>query len=238
MAPARFGLGGRTGARRAPIWLTVAELAAKASPLPQPIALLADLDDPACADLANLAPSEEDLIDAGRPSAGARAYFLRRRALLRLLVGYYLSVPRSEVKISYDAHGAPLVASNPSCFVSVSARGSLAALAVACAPIGVDIELSGETREPVWTVLHEREREFLKGLDPDQRHAAFLRIWTMKEAYLKAIGRGFERDPTEIEVSDDGNNRALVRDARTLVSARAAEWKVCGERIAACFVGQ
>lgn len=236
MASSRFDLGGRIDARGALIWLNRSDIAAQSSPAPNPVALQADLDDPLWGDLVNLAPNPEDLDDERRLSAGRRDYFLRRRALLRTLVGFYLSVRAVDVRVSYDLNGAPRILSTPSCFVSVSARGSLAGLAAATSPIGLDIELSGDAIEPVWPVLHVSERALLQSLAEEERHAAFLRIWTMKEAYLKALGRGFERDPTDVEISMDAHGHALVRDPCVTFQTRLAEWTSDGDLIAACFV--
>jgi 4'-phosphopantetheinyl transferase len=40
-------------------------------------------------------------------------------------------------------------------------------------------------------------------LDPHDRQRAFLRCWTQKEAYLKAIGEGLYTSPDSVEVSFD-----------------------------------
>jgi phosphopantetheinyl transferase len=73
---------------------------------------------------------------------------------------------------------------------------------MADAPIGVDIEPLREV-EPPWSLLHPNERETLETLTGAARMDAFLRLWTAKEAYLKALGVGFARDPTRIAIGFD-----------------------------------
>ena len=61
-----------------------------------------------------------------------------------------------------------------------------------------------EVQEPPWTVLAPEEREALAGLaEPDVRHATFLRVWTLKEAVLKALGTGLSREPASVAIALD-----------------------------------
>lgn len=160
-------------------------------------ALVCDVRDPALAALANLALTDADLADERTPSASARTHFRARRALLRALVAAAMGVEPARARIAYDSDGAPRVTDLPT-FVSVSSRGPLAALAVASSPVGIDLEPFDAAAAAVDAVLHPREQAMLAELAGDERARAFLRIWTAKEAYLKALGRGFKRDPATI----------------------------------------
>ncbi|HVB90376.1 MAG TPA: 4'-phosphopantetheinyl transferase superfamily protein [Beijerinckiaceae bacterium] len=220
----------------APLWLESVDLSTRASPPEETVALIADLDDPGWAEMTRLPPSPQDLADERRPGAAKREYFLHRRALTRSLVALHSKVRPDEARIAYDLHGAPRVLSPPERFVSVAARGPLAAIAVSRRPVGVDLEPLGPAHEPVWHVLHEHERQSLEALESAERHERFLRIWTMKEAYLKALGLGFERDPSRIQISvRDGATRVL--DAGAPAPTRSASWKTRGSWLLACFVG-
>jgi len=57
--------------------------------------------------------------------------------------------------------------------------------------------------EPPWSLLHPNERNILETLTGEARADAFPRLWTAKEAYLKALGLGFARDPTKIAIGLD-----------------------------------
>jgi 4'-phosphopantetheinyl transferase len=150
----------------------------------------------------DLAPTPRDLQEA--PSRDpARGAFLRRRALSRRIVAARLGVAPQSVEIGHAPSGAPRVlAPSSSLKISVSGRADFCAVAMAEAPIGVDIEPS-RAIEPPWSLLHPNERNTLETLTGEARADAFPRLWTAKEAYLKALGLGFARDPTKIAIGLD-----------------------------------
>jgi 4'-phosphopantetheinyl transferase len=108
-------------------------------------------------------------------------------------------------------HGKPAVRGGGPEF-SVSHSGDLVVVAVATAPVGVDVEqLDGRARElgggdPVRLarmVLAEEERAALAAVDPEGRARAFLVAWTRKEAVTKAQGDGVRAPFGEVVVAAD-----------------------------------
>jgi 4'-phosphopantetheinyl transferase len=150
----------------------------------------------------HLAPTPRDFQEAPLRDP-ARGAFLRRRALSRRVVAARLGVAPESVEIGHAPSGAPRVlAPSSSLKISVSGRADFCAVAMAEAPIGVDIEPS-RAIEPPWSLLHPNERNTLETLTGEARADAFLRLWTAKEAYLKALGLGFAREPTKIAIGLD-----------------------------------
>ncbi|GAA2901260.1 MULTISPECIES: 4'-phosphopantetheinyl transferase family protein [Streptomyces] len=156
-----------------------------------------------------LAPLAGTLLDSGER---ARAAALHRAAdrdgyrvvhvCLRLLLGAYLGVEPSDVTfvrrpcpVCRGPHGRPDVPGVPLCF-SVSRTDGRCLLAFADTPIGADIErLPGSDVVAALTdTLHPREAAELAACPPQGRPAAFARVWTRKEAYLKGLGTGLGRD--------------------------------------------
>ena len=58
------------------------------------------------------------------------------------------------------------------------------------------------------------EREALVALAPDARREAFFRIWTRKEAYVKARGEGLSYPTRFFSVSHRDGDDALIDDER------------------------
>lgn len=121
-----------------------------------------------------------------------RNRFIAGRALLRLRLSAYLHCKPAEIIFHYNEWGKPFVA-NARLEFNVAHSDNHFVLALSQEPVGVDIEkiktiedlqlVARTVFSPVeltaWTLLPETEEL-----------PAFYRIWTRKEALLKALGRG------------------------------------------------
>jgi 4'-phosphopantetheinyl transferase len=116
-------------------------------------------------------------------------------------------------------HGKPAIRGDDLEF-SVAHSGDLVAVAVATAPVGVDVEqLAGRPRELgggdpdalARLVLAEQERVALASVHPSGRARAFLVAWTRKEAVTKAKGDGLRVPFSEVVVAThDGHSRLVA----------------------------
>jgi 4'-phosphopantetheinyl transferase len=122
-----------------------------------------------------------------------RARFVACRAALRRQLAVYAKASPAELRLGEEPGGKPVLRSpGPSVRFSVSHSGDLGLLAFAVnGQVGVDVERVRERAD-----LHGIAARFFSpaecdalrdALDPT---TAFLTIWTLKEAYLKATGEG------------------------------------------------
>lgn len=86
--------------------------------------------------------------------------------------------------------------------------------------IGVDVEVVRPI-EPPDIALHPRERARLAGAPVE----AFYELWTLKEAYVKALGVGLRRDLAQIEVLVLDGTPALHEFGRPVALADARLWR-------------
>ena len=220
-----------------PAWLdTPAELAA---PVRGPSILVADIDDARFAAFVGLQPTHEDLHDRDTPRASAGpAHFLGRRSLMRHLLGRALGVAPDDVIVGHGTGGAPrLLRPQAPLWLSVGSRGPLTALAVSPRPVGIDIELLDQAGAPPLDMLHPRERAMLSQCPPDAVWPIFLRLWCVKEAYLKMSGTGFTRRLETLEVRDMGETVAILDEGVAIAGIAIALRRFsfgCGEALAAC----
>jgi 4'-phosphopantetheinyl transferase len=134
------------------------------------------------------------------PDVGRR--FALGAVLLRLAVSRLTRLPPRTVSVDRSGNGRPVIAGGP--HVSVSHSHDL--VAVACtdaAPVGLDVEMIEGELMPVGTSP-------LDVLAPSAHRA--LVTWTMKEAYLKAVGTGLRTEPKAVALSGD-EKRAQVTHA-------------------------
>jgi 4'-phosphopantetheinyl transferase len=122
----------------------------------------------------------------------------RRSAASRRLVTWAaavaVGVDRQSLQVARTPAGRPYVRGAEQLSVSVSHTGDLLVAGVSrMGPIGVDVELgtravhAGALAAEFCT---EQERTDLSRLPDRERHAALIRLWTLKEAYSKAMGLG------------------------------------------------
>ena len=118
------------------------------------------------------------------------------RAALRDVLGTALDLAPSEIAIVVDASGRPSLDSShrASLDFNVSHAGDHALIAWAgTGRVGVDIESCNRTTD--WRALTAEvcaaaEAAYLDGLPPGVRADAFMRVWSAKEALLKALVDG------------------------------------------------
>lgn len=136
--------------------------------------------------------------------AHVRDWFVVTRAVLRMLLGQYLSRHPSEITFYDGPYGKPALAEGEDLLAfSLSHSGGVALLALtAGVPVGVDIqELSpGRARdEMVRRWFTGREADAWRAMPPDLQTDGFFRVWTRKEA-IKATGEGLAAPLSQVEV--------------------------------------
>lgn len=131
--------------------------------------------------------------------AAAQAFLLR-------LLAQYLGHEVGGGDLTTGAHGKPLLTTGRLSF-NLSHSGGAAAVALARGvEVGVDLESPARPRSVARLARRYfcvSEAQALAALAPDEREAAFLRLWTAKESVLKALGRGlaFGLDRLEFDLT-------------------------------------
>jgi 4'-phosphopantetheinyl transferase len=99
--------------------------------------------------------------------------------------------------LAIDTFGKPWLASNPDMNFNISHSGDITLVAIASGQrVGVDVEhCQRDFLSSVSSEFTPEENSWIKS-DPNR----LLKLWTRKEAALKAEGRGLQHDPGAIEV--------------------------------------
>jgi len=148
-----------------------------------------------------------------------RHRFLVSRALLRSVLSHYAPVEPSDWVFRAGPFGKPELAGPgpaPVKFNLSHTRG-LAVCAVARgAQLGVDAERIDPARarlELARRYFAPQETALLEGADETRRAELFFRLWTLKEAFLKARGTGLAAglDAFAIELSDQARPQLRLR---------------------------
>ncbi|MBX6372337.1 MAG: 4'-phosphopantetheinyl transferase superfamily protein, partial [Acidothermus sp.] len=149
----------------------------------------------------------EGLLDARerQRAAAIRAPLRRHRfivahARIRQILARILGVDARSVPITADTRGKPELPLDRPVAFNLSHTGDLAAVVLApgTAPVGIDLELRRPFTDPARIDRLARRcldttefREFAQ-LRPKEKADVLLRVWTRKEAFVKALGTGLD----------------------------------------------
>ncbi|MDD3813634.1 MAG: 4'-phosphopantetheinyl transferase superfamily protein [Desulfocapsaceae bacterium] len=127
-----------------------------------------------------------------------RNKFVLTRTMLRNLLSRYTGVDAKELTFSYNKHGKPYLlnpSKNESIFFNVTHSKDVALFAFTrLCEIGIDIEYIRDDTECLKLAkrfFSEQEYQALAQLSGNDLTMGFYRCWTLKEAFVKALGSGF-----------------------------------------------
>ncbi len=152
-------------------------------------------------------------------------------AVSQTLLGRYLGIPGDRVQVDHDIFGKPFVRdANLSYSVSYTRDWMLVALGRQ-RRLGVDVESTGVTvnmEKIARRFFSEFERQQWSEQPEPRREAAFLYLWTRKEACLKARGCGFfdyrPEDFSVLQSCDTGLHITSFRVGTRLWGAATSEF--------------
>jgi 4'-phosphopantetheinyl transferase len=155
-----------------------------------------------------------------------RQTYSRAHGFLRAVLSQYTEEPASTLGIYPDAQGKPMLPGNGLHF-NLSYRPGRALLAVSDAyPVGVDVEPLTPLAD-VAALIRElyapAEQAALRAAAPADYWRLFYTIWTRKEAYAKALGRGVGMPFSTFSVVEfePGQPLAFIAPAGAMLHHRA-----------------
>jgi 4'-phosphopantetheinyl transferase len=159
-----------------------------------------------------------------------RQRFVAARGALRRILASYAEAPADELRFVYAPEGKPSLASPWSSLrFNLAHSEDMALIAVARGrEVGVDVERvpsNGLVADVVTVVCSDPERARLQHLRPAAQRRGFARLWTRKEALIKADGRGLGLPLLHIDVSGRGS-RPLMRDESTRRWLPSPRWRL------------
>jgi phosphopantetheinyl transferase len=164
-----------------------------------------DWDDAACMALL----SEAERQQAQRiVRADSRLAWQRHRAMLRMVLAHLTDCAPAWLDIAAGQHGKPWLPGQPQLRFNLSHSGVDAVLVAGAADrIGVDIETTADPARFLRLAQRYFPREAAQ-LEADGDAWRFVRAWTAKEAYLKALGTGLSKPLNSFELALDRDGHA------------------------------
>lgn len=165
---------------------------------------------PTAALAARLPAEEQQALALLRHPERARGFALSRLLLRRVLEGFP-GAPVDAIRFRREPSGRLVLAGASTLHISLSHTPGLAAVAVAEAPCGVDAERprAVDALAVARRYFAPAEAAWLERQEAGSRERAFLQLWTLKEASVKALGIGLATHMARLSFTlDDGMPRA------------------------------
>jgi 4'-phosphopantetheinyl transferase len=181
--------------------------------------------------LARTLPADEKERAASLTPIAARRFVVARGILRKLLAGFTGMAPE-KLQFSYGHSGKPMLVDCDDIHFNVSHSADLGLFAFAPdRPVGVDVENERPVRrllDVAQRFMSEDELRTLAQAPPHERNSAFLRSWVVREARLKAEGKGVWAS-TGNNSSPDNITHKLFAPRPNYIAAVAApesEWRL------------
>lgn len=134
--------------------------------------------------------------------------FIIARSSLKKILSLYLSISPQEIEFIYNDYGKPKLIDKINKLAlqfNVSHSKNMAIYGITCHYlIGVDIEYirpMPEAENLAKRFFSDKEYEQMRPLPSEEKSKEFFKLWTAKEAYLKAIGQGISGGLEKVEIS-------------------------------------
>ncbi len=120
------------------------------------------------------------------------------KAIIKNIISNYLGLNIKQIIFSYNEFGKPVIPERINSFrlnFNISHSGDLGLIAITRKNlIGIDVEKMNEL-DQIDDIINlcftETEKYMLSCLESTEKKEVFYKIWTGKEAFIKAIGKGF-----------------------------------------------
>lgn len=146
-----------------------------------------------------------------RQNPTSKLHTVAGELLARYSVGQYLSKPDQEIKLVFGEKGKPHIENLKNVHFNISHSGNYVVCAIASEEIGIDVERIRKVN------LRIAERFFspseihdLMACEEEKRIQYFITLWTIKESYLKAIGRGLTQHLNSFTIVKSGDSYHLT----------------------------
>lgn len=127
------------------------------------------------------------------------------RLLRECLKSYGIDYTKN-TSIAKGEYGKPFLAECPHIHYNVTHSDGITACISAGKECGIDAEKVRDYRPNVIKrAFSESEKALIENTPEDEKNLLFFRLWTLKEAYVKALGIGVSYPLNTAEFSFDGN---------------------------------
>jgi 4'-phosphopantetheinyl transferase len=130
--------------------------------------------------------------------------------MVRTILGRRLQVAGNSLVIDYSDKGKPHLKHHPGIHFNISHSGQWVVCAISAQPVGIDVEVIRPYKLKIAKrFFSPEEYGNLMNKDENERIGYFFELWTLKESYLKALGKGLTLALNSFTVSGSDGTFAI-----------------------------
>ena len=135
--------------------------------------------------------------------------FITGRGILRLILGACCAKAPETLGFIYGPYGKPYLTGLEAAWkFNVAHSDHIALIAISrCVEVGIDVEIDRPLTDLsalIDLIFSKEERNTCLAMSQQEQQTEFYRVWTYKEALIKASGEGLQVNLQELEIARDG----------------------------------
>ncbi|MFZ4861935.1 4'-phosphopantetheinyl transferase family protein [Sphingobacterium sp. Mn56C] len=139
--------------------------------------------------------------------------------LTRYILCKHYAVPNTDIVYAYQRYGKAFLPHYPDLHFNISHSGNWVVAVVAPVLVGIDIEKIRPNRTHIAAVAcSDMENRELQKLKDYEKTVLFFKLWTLKESYIKATGKGLTEDLTALHFSWLNGNIRLQKNNKPVAA--------------------
>ncbi|MGL5150427.1 MAG: 4'-phosphopantetheinyl transferase family protein [Clostridium sp.] len=132
--------------------------------------------------------------------------------LIRVILAEIKKVKNEKITFTYNEYGKPKLIGDNNFHFNISHSGKFIVIAIDSKSVGVDIEKFQDIdiQGIVEKFFTKKESEFILSKEKEIQIEEFYRLWTLKESYIKMVGKGLYIPINSFSFIKDKENRTTL----------------------------
>lgn len=127
--------------------------------------------------------------------------------LVRSIICEKLGIRNDDLVFEKNDYGKPILSSHQDVCFNIAHSGHWVVCCIDTLPVGIDIEIIKHIDiNLAKRFFSEREYDSIMSLPELQRQSYFFELWSLKESYIKAIGKGMSIPLKSFTISAEGED--------------------------------
>lgn len=139
--------------------------------------------------------------------------------LLRYGLKKHYSLSGSQIEFEWNEFGKPSLKNQKELYFNISHSGNWVICAISNDSVGVDVEQINPKNLDIAKRFYAKD-EYEQLLKSEKKDELFIWYWTLKESYVKAVGKGMTIDFSSISFSEENGEIQLLVEEKLCTEYR------------------